>query len=240
MSPRRKVAVLTGIFAAFGIGVSLAIIAAGGGFSNGSGSSILNPPTSKDIWQIGTNLHNGTTLDYSVTSMAENSSLSSARVSMNFKDVGNNWQIKTDIVNNTGQNKIERTIALSKQLTLEGQVDDSFKPYFAPVRESVFVVRDMEYNGQPKYLVVGAPWNTIITGSSSITVRVTGHETVQTLAGSFDSFVLSYKLQDKTSRIWVVRDMPLPVKAEVYDAQDNLLYKYELVKMTGISSANMR
>jgi hypothetical protein len=50
--------------------------------------------------------------------------------------------------------------------------------------------------------------------------------------------VLGYKLLDKTSKIWVVRDMPFPVKAEVYDAADNLQYKYELVGMSGISSTN--
>jgi hypothetical protein len=31
--------------------------------------------------------------------------------------------------------------------------------------------------------------------------------------------------------------MPLPVKAEVYDAEDNLVYKYELVNMSGVPSS---
>jgi hypothetical protein len=44
-------------------------------------------------------------------------------------------------------------------------------------------------------------------------------------------------LGEKTSKIWVVRDMPLPVKAEVYDAEDNLLYQYELTNASGIASA---
>ena len=240
MSPKRKVAILTATMAAFGVGVSVAIIAAGGGLSSGPGPSILNPPTDKDIWQVGTNLHNGTTLDYLVTAKAEHSSLNSARVSMNFKDVGNAWQLNLTIVNGTGQ-AVERTIMLSKQLTREGQLSDSVRPYFEPVQASVLAVRDMDYSGRPKYLVIGAPWDTIFTASSSITVRVTGQETVQTPAGSFNhAFVLSYKLQDKISKLWIVRDMPLPVKAEVYDAEDNPLYKFELVKMTGISSTDLR
>jgi hypothetical protein len=31
--------------------------------------------------------------------------------------------------------------------------------------------------------------------------------------------------------------MPLPVKAEVYDAEDELLYKYELTNASGVASA---
>ncbi|MBD0299979.1 MAG: hypothetical protein ICV82_06945 [Nitrososphaera sp.] len=34
----------------------------------------------------------------------------------------------------------------------------------------------------------------------------------------------------------MVRDMPLPVKAEVYDAEDNLLYQYELTNASGVAS----
>ena len=236
MSPRRKVAIATAVFSALGIGVSVGIIAAGGGFSGGPGPSILNPPTSKDIWHVGANLQNGTSLEYIVTATAEHSSLDSAHVLMNFIDNRTNWKVRFIINNGTAQT-IEKTITLSKQLTREGQLDNQFRPYFDPVRLSILAVRNMDYSGdpnEPKYLVIGAPWDTIIVGASSITMRVTGQETIQTQAGSFHAFVLSYKLQDKTSRIWIVKDMPLPVKAEVYDAHDNLLYKYELVKMSKI------
>jgi outer membrane lipoprotein-sorting protein len=95
----------------------------------------------------------------------------------------------------------------------------------------------MEYGESPKYLVLGAPWNTIFVGSSSVTARVTNEESVSTPAGVFDSFVLSYKLAEQTSKIWVVRDMPLPVKAEVYDAEDKLLYQYELANVSEVTPA---
>jgi len=32
--------------------------------------------------------------------------------------------------------------------------------------------------------------------------------------------------------------MPLPVKAEVYDAEDNLQYRYELVSASGVPSSS--
>ncbi|MEW6604272.1 MAG: hypothetical protein AB1351_06235 [Thermoproteota archaeon] len=227
MSPKRRVAVVTAIFAAVGVGVSLGIIAANGGFERPP--DIFNPPTEADIWVVGSNIHDGMALDYSLTSYAETSSLQSASVSMVFEEAGDNWNVMFAIVNGTAP-AVENTVTMSKELTREGQLDGSFRPYFDPIQESIFAVRDWEYGESAKYLVVGAPWQQIFYQSSQVIVRVTDEETIQTQAGTFDAFVLSYELEEKTSRVWVVKDMPLPVKAEVYDEQDQLQYQYELVR----------
>lgn len=218
---------MTMIFAAVGVGVSVGIIAAGGGFT-GPGGAVLDPPTEADIWVVGNNIQDGMMLDYSLTSYAETSSLQSGRVSMAFEEVGDNWDVMFTVVNGSAP-AVENTVTMSKELTREGQLDSSFRPYFEPIQESIFAVRDWEYGESAKYLVVGAPWQQIFYKSSQVIVRVTGEETVQTQAGTFDAFVLSFKLEENTSRVWVVRDMPLPVKAEVYDAEDQLQYKYELL-----------
>lgn len=223
---------MTAIFAAFGVGVSVAIIAAGGGFS-GPGPNIFSPPTPADIWVVGANIQDRTALDYSLTARDEASSLESAQVSIVFVEAGENWNVEFKVINGTS-GAVENTITLSKELTREGPLAESFRPYFEPIQSSIFAVRDMEYRGSAKYLVVGAPWNLISYQSSEVIVKVTGEETVQTPAGSFDAFVLSYKLAENTSKIWVVRDMPLPVKAEVYGPEDELQYKYELTKAAGV------
>jgi hypothetical protein len=233
----RRVAIITAIFATVGIGVSIAIIAAGGGFSS-PGPSIFNPPTAADIWKVGDHIQDGMALEYNLTSRDELGSLESALVLMNFDQAGENWSVRFMVANGTGQPPVNSTVMMSKELTREGQLDESFRPYFENIQSSIFAVRDMEYGESPKYLVVGAPWNTIFVGSSSVTVRVTNEESVETPAGTFDSFVLSYKLAEKTSKIWVVRDMPLPLKAEVYDAEDKLLYKYELTGASGVTSSS--
>ncbi len=226
--------ILTAIFASLGIGVSVALIAAGGGFES-SNPNIFDPPTEADIWEVGDNIQDEMTLEYILTSRSEQSSLESARVSMNFVQSGENWNVKFMVTNGTDQPPVNHTLVMSKELTREGQLDGSFRPYFEPIQSSILAVRDMEYGESPKYLVVGAPWDTIFVGSSSVTTRVTSEEPVSTPAGAFDSFVLSYKLAEKTSKIWVVRDMPLPVKAEVYDAEDKLLYQYELADASGVT-----
>jgi hypothetical protein len=224
---------MSAMFAAIGVGVSAGIIAIGGGFSGGRAPDIFDPPSSEDIWQVGGNIQNRTTLNYTLTSEAEASSLQSAWASMIFEENGKNWDVEFNVANGTNQ-VAKNTMTMSKELTREGQLTESFKPYFEPIQSSIFAVRDMEYGKSPKYLVVGAPWNEIFYQSSEVIVRVTGEEIVQTPAGSFDAFVLSYKLAEKPSKIWVAKEMPLPVKAEVYDSDDKLQYRYELVGAAGI------
>ena len=227
---------MTAIFMTLGVGVSIAIIAAGGGFESSS-PNIFDPPTEADIWKVGDHIQNGMTLEYILTSRGELNSLESALVSMNFGQAGENWNVRFTIANGTGQPPVNHTLVMSNELTREGQLDESFRPYFEHIQSSILAVRDMEYGESPKYLVLGAPWNTIFVGSSSVTARVTNEESVSTPAGVFDSFVLSYKLAEQTSKIWVVRDMPLPVKAEVYDAEDKLLYQYELANVSEVTPA---
>jgi hypothetical protein len=227
---------MTAIFSALGVGVSIALIAAGGGFESSS-PNIFHPPTEADIWKVGDHIQDGMTLEYILTSKSQPNSLEAARVLMNFKQAGEDWNVRFAVTNDTDQPTVDHTMTMSRELTREGQLDESFRPYFEHIQSSILAVRDMEYGESPKYLVVGAPWDTIFVGSSSVTVRVTNEERISTPVGVFDSFVLSYKLGEKTSKIWVVRDMPLPVKAEVYDAEDNLLYQYELTNASGIASA---
>ena len=234
----RRVIIVTAILATLGVGVSVALIAAGGGFESSS-PNIFDPPSEADIWKVGDHIQDGMTLEYVLTSKGQTNSLESAQVLMNFKQAGENWNVTFIIANGTDQPTVNHTLIMSKELTREGQLDESFRPYFEHIQSSILAVRDMEYGESPKYLVVGAPWDTIFVGSSSVTTRVSSEEPISTPAGSFDSFVLSYKLAEETSKIWVVRDMPLPVKAEVYDAEDNLLYQYELTNMSGVNSSTV-
>ena len=73
LSPKRKVLLLSAIMAAFGIGVSIVLIAVHGGFS-GPGPSLFNPPTASNLWIVGRNIHSGTILNYSLTKIGNHSS----------------------------------------------------------------------------------------------------------------------------------------------------------------------
>lgn len=224
---------MIGVFSALGIGVSVGIIAFGGGFSGGGGN-IFNPPTGSDIYVVGEQVTDGMELGYTLTGTGPSSSLVNSDVSIAFDQQGDSWRTTFNIVNGTGTatQSEEFQVMLSRQLTKEGQTDARVRPFLEPVESSIMAIRDMDYGGRDKYLVVGAPWNTIFYSSSSTIVRVADEQTIQTPAGTFHAFLLSYKLGEKTSSIWVEKDLPFPIRAEVYDPSDELLYQYELVSLT--------
>lgn len=218
---------MSGIFSALGISVSVTIIAIGGGFS-GPAPSITNPPTAADLWRVGEKIKEGDVINYSLTAIGPHSSLNNAKVSIDFaKDIGNDWKVDFGVDNRTTQK--EGSILLSKQqLTRDGTVNEEFKLYFEPIDSSVLAIRDIAR--EPKYLIVGAPWDIILVGLSSIPIKVTAKERIETGAGTFDSFILSYKVGLKTSKIWLTHDISLPIKAEVYNSEGRLQYRYELVE----------
>jgi hypothetical protein len=140
--------------------------------------------------------------------------------------MGSNWKVNFRVINTTIQK--EDSILLSKQqLTLDGPINEKFKLYFELIDSSILAIRDIAR--EPKYLVVGARWDIILVGLSSIPIKVTAKETIETKAGKFDTFILSYKIGLKTSKIWLAHDIPMPIKAEVYNSEGQLQYKYELL-----------
>src|SRR5687768_18328609 len=118
---------MTAIFATLGVGVSIAIIAAGGGFESSS-PNILDPPTEADIWKVGDHIQDGMTLEYPLISRGEVNSLESAQLSMNFDQTGVNRNVRFTIANGTEQPPLDHTLTISKELTREGQLVESFRP----------------------------------------------------------------------------------------------------------------
>ena len=222
MTPRKLILFSSAILGMMGVLVSVIIIAIGGGFS-GPGPSLLNPPSAKDLWAIGNNLANGMELNYSLTdeSMA---SLNTRYVSMKFLDEGKNWRALLNISNN---NSSKYNLILSKALLIPtGILDEPTQKILMPISKSIFAIRDIAR--EPKYLVVGAIWDTINIGASTQSVRITGVEKIDTPAGSFNTYILGYEIGKKQSKLYLVKELPLPIKAEVYNLNGTLQYKYEL------------
>lgn len=226
MTPKRIILLAAGIFAAIGILVSVAIIAINGGFS-GEGPSIFNPPTSKDLWTLGSNIDNGMNLTYALTSAGAKSNLKDSTVSMAFRDIQDKWNVIFKIENGTDAAVKEISANFSKKQMLRTdsipQEDDMF---VQPIESSIMVVRDLAK--EPRYLVVGAVWDKIFTGSSTKDVKIESTESVSTPAGSFDTYLLEYKIRNSISKMYLNKDLPFPVMAQVYDDNDKILYKYEL------------
>ena len=230
MTPKRIIFLASGIFAAIGILVSVVIIAIGGGFSGGgNGPSIFNPPTSKDLWTIGSNIEDGMNLTYSLTTaLGGKSNLKDSMLSMAFHDIQDKWNINFKIRNGSSGSAAKDVSAnfSKKQLLRTDAVSQENESLIQPLEGSIFVVRDLAK--EPRYLVVGAIWDKIFTGSSTKDVKIEGKETITTPAGTFDVYTLQYNVGNSTSKIYLNKDLPFPIKAQVYDENDKILYEYEL------------
>jgi hypothetical protein len=236
--PKWRILLAFVIIAILGVSASVVIIAIGGGFSAPI-SSFLHPPTQADVWTVGENIHPGTTLKYSLTTIGNHSSpwsslvgpnsLINSTVTMKFlKSDENTWSVLFNIENGTTNNA--GTVLLSKQqLTNGGPISNDFKSFYEPIESSLLEIRDIAL--QPKYLVIGAEWNSLSVGpvGSTISAKIIGQEKIHTQAGAFDTSVLGYTIGNKASKIWLSNNIPLPVKGEVYNAQNELQYKYSLI-----------
>ena len=231
MTPKRIIFLASGIFAAVGILVSVVIIAINGGFSGGgNGPSIFNPPTSQDLWTIGSNVDDGMNLTYSLTTaLGGKTNLKDSVVSMAFHDMQDKWNINFNIKNGSSSsatvNEVSANFSKKQLLRTDpiSQVNDSL---IQPIEGSILVVRDLAK--EPRYLVVGAVWDKIFTGSSTKDVKIEGIETLTTPAGTFDAYSLQYKVGNLISKIYLNKDVPFPIKAQVYNENDKILYEYEL------------
>ena len=230
MSPKRIIFIATGIFAGVGILVSVVIIAINGGFSgSGNGPSIFNPPTSKDLWTIGGNIEDGMNLTYSLTTaLGGKSNLVDSIVSMAFHDIQDKWDINFKIKNGSSSSAVKEVSAnfSKKQLLRTDPISQENELLIQPIEGSILVVRDLAK--EPRYLVVGAIWDKIFTGSSTKDVKIEGKDSITTPADTFDVYTLQYNVGNSTSKIYLNKDLPFPIKAQVYDENDKILYEYEL------------
>ena len=229
MSPKRIIFIATGIFAGIGILVSVVIIAINGGFSGTGGPSIFNPPTSKDLWTLGSNIADGTNLTYTVTSSTADgkANLIDSKVSMRFHDIGEKWNVDFNIQNGSINNgSIIHANYSKNQLLRTDPITEQDNKFLLPVESSVLAIRDIAR--EPKYLVVGAVWDKIFTGSNTIDAKIQSKDTISTPAGTYDAYSLEFNVGASGNKIYISRDLPLPIKAQVYSENGKLLYEYEL------------
>jgi hypothetical protein len=161
------------------------------------------------------------------TTTGGRSNLADSIVSMKFNDIGDKWDIDFKIQN--GSNSTINDISANyskKQLLRTDPITQQDERFIQPIEGSILAIRDIAR--EPKYLVVGAVWEKIFTGSSAKVARIQGTDTISTPAGTYNVYTLQYNVGNSTSKIYLNKDSALPIKAEVYDENDKILYEYEL------------
>src|SRR5574337_42379 len=103
------------------------------------------------------------------------------------------------------------------------------KPYFDILDQSVFSMRD--YATSDQYLAKGAEWGDLYIGANHEKMAVTDVGKMPFGFGSANSYVLSYRMGANENKFWIVDNLPLPVKAQVYNFDGSLDYTFELVSL---------
>ncbi len=232
MSPVRRVILLSIILGTFGIVVSIVIVAAGGGFS-GPAPSLLNPPSSKDLWIVGEGLQNNTRINYTLTAASPlGLSLIDSIVSVHFVQEGNDsWKANFNIINNSRE--YTGSIVLAKEYLTNKQLPDgSLTDVYRIIESSLFNIRD--FVRDPKYLVPGAVWDNVVSGALDVPIRITGKDSLKINGITVDSHVLQYDLPSKISKIWISHEYPLPIKADVGVPGSNNRYTFEMQEYSNV------
>ncbi|MDE1770763.1 MAG: hypothetical protein KGI28_09495 [Thaumarchaeota archaeon] len=111
------------------------------------------------------------------------------------------------------------------------------KPYIDVLDQTIFSMRD--YATEDKFLAKDAEWGDLYIGANHEKLKVTDSGMTTFGFGSAKAYLLSYRIGANINKIWIVDNLPLPVKAEIYDPDGNLQYTYELVSLKASSTPGL-
>lgn len=182
-------------------------------------------PRDASKWHIGKGAEYNPIMHYDVTSA--DGVMFSVKIEF-FNDMTKKQMILVQIDDNATGKKIDHKTSLSSAYTFE-EVSGAATPYLQVLDETIFAIRDIAL--EDKYLVKKAVWDTVFIGALTQNLVVTEHGKTSFTFDSVDAFTVSYNIGNKVNKFWIVDNLPLPVKAEVYDIDGNLQYSYELISL---------
>jgi hypothetical protein len=223
LSDKKKVILVFGSLVVISIIVNIAIIASNGGFDNPSSSFKIHG--TQDSWFAGINIKEGDELLYNLTIENENSNFDNYLIKMLFKNNQNYWNTEFTISNESVSTLMYGN--LSKSNLIMKEKPQKNQQYLDIIESSILQIKDIAR--EPKFLVIGAKWDSIDTGITSIPIKINSIENLSTSIGNIETFLLNYNIKNKNSNIWISKALPLPVKAEIYNVDGLLKYKYKLI-----------
>jgi hypothetical protein len=182
-------------------------------------------PRQASQWHIGKGSQYNPVMQYQIST---NNTKFSAKINYQTSTNPENQTLFVQINPDTNE-EINQTVPINVVYDFN-QVSDRAKPFFDILDSTVFSVRDIAIEN--KYLVKGAVWGDVYIGAAHEEIMITEYGKAPLRFGSLDSFTVSYKIGEKENKIWIVDNLPLPVKAEVYDLAGNLQYSYELTSLS--------
>ncbi|MDE1766951.1 MAG: hypothetical protein KGI27_11890 [Thaumarchaeota archaeon] len=146
---------------------------------------------------------------------------------------GQNQSLLVQIKPSGSNNTISQTVQIGLVYDYPN-VSPEAKPYFDILDQSVFSMRDYATTNQ--YLAKGAEWGDLYIGANHEKLAVTDVSITSFGFGSANAYLLSYRIGANENKFWIVDNLPLPVKAQVYDFNGNLDYTFELASLKAPST----
>jgi len=223
LSGKKRVILVFGSLGVISIIINIAIIASNGGFNNPSHS--IEIPDTQDLWFAGMNINEGDELLYNLTIENRKSYFDNYLIKMLFKNNQNYWNTEFTVSNESVSTSIYGNLSKSNLIMKEKPLKN--QQYLDIIESSILQIRDI--TREPKFLVIGAKWDSIDTGITSIPIKINSIENLNLSLGNLETYLLNYNIKNKNSNIWISKALPLPVKAEVYNVDGLLKYKYKLI-----------
>lgn len=198
------------------IGISIAIIS--GFILYGELTRPIGFVADEGRWVTGNGLSDGSRLVYRVE--VENKIMV---IDLTFKRVDGEW-LSTVRVDNTTHN------IRFKDNLVPLEIPEEFNEW-SDIRGSLFWIIDYVYESKP--LIGNAIWSSVTHGFRSYDLKVIAKESISTEAGEFESYKVAYYIgYQGGGELWIVKNMPLPVRAIITDADGSLMFRYELISYT--------
>jgi len=175
-------------------------------------------------WSVGTGAENQPSMQY----LVRHEEMDFLANLIFLEVIGDEQRVRLVIDDNISGAHYDETLMVGKAYVFVGASDD-LKPYVNALDVTVLSVRDVIV--QPQYLVVGAEWGTTFIGKFTPKLKVTSYGDTEFEFGTAKSFLVAYEISDIVNKFWIVKDLPLPVKAEYYTIDGDLDYYYELVNL---------
>jgi len=205
---------------------------------------IFLAPVQASQWHMGKGSEYSPEMIYHVS--FNNTNLSTEQVSFNNTNFtsdlkflpiqGGNQSLLVTINPIDGSKKISQTVPIGLVYDFVDVSSDA-KPYFDVLDQTLFSMRD--YATDEKYLAKDAEWGDLYIGANHEKLKVTDSGKMSFEFGSANAYLLSYRIGAHINKIWIVDNLPLPVKAEIYDPDGNLQYTFELSSLNAPSTPGL-
>jgi len=189
-------------------------------------------PREASKWHVGKGVEYNPTMQYLVTT---DKMAFSAKLEF-FTDPNSKEMVSVEIDDPKVKAKITQTIPIGPGFTFDN-ISDEVKPYFTTLDQTIFSIRDLAL--EDKYLITKAVWGRTFLGQVAKEISITNHGKASFAFGSANAYTISYTISEKENRIWIVDNLPLPVKAEIYDIDGKLQYSYELTSLVAPSTPGL-